>query len=92
MTEKNVSPAVAVSRRTSTHAVAKTATPGPDFICQNHGSIFLLIPCSDAARIWVDEYLPPDRLTFGHGVVIEPKFIWSILLGLQDEGFQVVPR
>lgn len=33
-----------------------------DFEVQNGGSIFLLIPCSDAARTWVEEHIPADVL------------------------------
>ncbi len=62
---------------------------GPDFVCQNHGSLFLLIPRSASAKIWCDEYLPADRLTFGDGVVIEPRYFWTILMALQDEGYEV---
>jgi hypothetical protein len=61
----------------------------PDFICENHGSLFLLIPRSAPARIWVEDNLPLDRMTFGDGVVIEPRYVWAILIGLQEEGLTV---
>ena len=61
----------------------------PDFICQNHGSIFLLIPRSALAKTWVQDNLQPDHLTFGDGVVIEPCHVWAILVGLQEDGLTV---
>jgi len=64
----------------------------PDFICENHGSIFLLRPVSPAAFVWIEENLPDDRLTFGNATVIEPRYVWAILLGLQDDGLTAVPR
>jgi hypothetical protein len=42
-----------------------------DFEVQNHSSIFLLCPPTDAAIGWVDEHLPEDVMTFGRGVVVE---------------------
>jgi len=60
-----------------------------DFICENHGSIFLLRPISPAAFIWVEQHLPSDRLTFGNAAVIEPRYVWAILVGLQDDGLVV---
>jgi len=68
------------------------SSPGntqPDFICQNHGSIFLLRPTSPAASRWIEEHLPPDRMTFHDAVVVEPRYVWAILIGLQDDGLTV---
>lgn len=61
----------------------------PDFIWQNHGSLFLLIRRSSPAKIWVEDNLPLDRLTFGNGIIIEPRYVWAILAGLQDDGLTV---
>jgi hypothetical protein len=62
---------------------------GSDFICENHGSIFLLIPRTTPATTWIEENLPSDRLIFGYGVVIEPRYVWTILVGLQADGLTV---
>jgi hypothetical protein len=64
-------------------------SPTSDFICENHGTLFLLIPLNAPAKIWIQENLPPDRITFGNAVVIEPRYVWAILLGLQDDGLVV---
>jgi hypothetical protein len=60
-----------------------SATP-PDFLLENHSSIF-----SPTAFAWIEEHLPPDRMTFGNAVVIEPRYVWAILAGLQDDGLVV---
>jgi hypothetical protein len=60
-----------------------------DFICENHGSIFLLRPVSPASFDWIESHLPSDRLTFGTAVVVEHRYIWAILAGLQDDGLVV---
>jgi hypothetical protein len=62
---------------------------GPDFICEYHLSLFLLRPLSPAASAWLEENLPSDRLTFGDATVVEPRFIWPIILGIQEDGLAV---
>jgi hypothetical protein len=69
--------------------VASGNSPTPDFLCENHGSIFLLRPISPAGFAWIEEHLPPDRITFGNAVVVEPRYVWAILVGLQDDGLVV---
>lgn len=65
---------------------------GPDFLVENHFTLFLLFPRSESARIWCDEHLPPDHLTFGQGIVIEARCFWPILEGIQNDGLTAVPR
>lgn len=60
-----------------------------DFYFANHGTITLLTPLNRVARTWVAEHLPPDRMTLGKGVVIEPRYAGYILRGLQDDGLTV---
>jgi hypothetical protein len=60
-----------------------------DFVCENHSSIFLLRPVSPSAFCWIEEHLPSDRITFGNAVVIEPRYVWAILVGLQEDGLVV---
>jgi hypothetical protein len=62
----------------------------PDFLLENHFSIFLLRPISPAGSAWIEERLPPDRITFGNAVVIEPRYVLAILVGLQDDGLVVI--
>ncbi len=69
--------------------VASGSSPTVDFLCENHGSVFLLRPVSPAAFAWIEEHLPPDRIAFGNAVVVEPRYVWAILVGLQDDGLVV---
>ena len=64
----------------------------PDFIVENHGSIFLLQPLTSAANSWISEHLPEDRMTFGGAVVVEHRYIWAILEGIQFDGLTAVPQ
>ena len=61
-----------------------------DFICENHGSIFLLRPVSPASFDWIESHLPSDRITLGSAVVVDHRCIWAILVGLQDDGLENV--
>ncbi len=60
-----------------------------DFVCENHGSVFLLFPRTAPAKIWIEEHLPSDRMTFCDAVVIEHRYVWAILEGLQEDGLTV---
>ena len=61
----------------------------PDFICENHGSLFLLFLLSQSAQSWVEEHLPTDVEWFGNAVVIENRYVWTILEGIQNDGLAV---
>jgi hypothetical protein len=69
--------------------VASGSSPTPDFLCENHGSIFLLRPVTQSAHSWIDEHLPSDAQWFGNGVVVEHRYIWAILEGIQNDGLAV---
>ena len=63
--------------------------PSADFTIQNEGSIFLLQPCTDAARSWVEEFLPEDRLEFAGAIVVEHRYIQDIVHGIRRDGLEV---
>ena len=60
-----------------------------DFWVQNHGSIYLLIPQTDAAKEWVEDNLPDDAQTFGAGIVVEHRYIYDIVNGIRGDGLEV---
>ncbi len=62
---------------------------GPDFLVENHGSVFLLQPLTPAADSWVDEHLPEDHITFGSAVCVEHRFIRDIVTGILGDGLVV---
>ncbi|HTE40299.1 MAG TPA: hypothetical protein VK629_05700 [Steroidobacteraceae bacterium] len=64
----------------------------PDFTFQNHGSICILVPVSEAAQAWRDAHLPAegeDCQEWGGGVVIEPRYVADILDGITNDGLSV---
>jgi hypothetical protein len=72
--------------------VSSGSSPTVDFLCENHGSIFLLRPVSPTSFDWIESHLPSDRISFGNAVVVEPRYVWAILVGLQEAGLTAVPR
>jgi len=62
---------------------------GPDFRCENHGSVFLLTPVTQSAQSWIEENLPSGAQWFGNGVAVEHRYIWAILEGIQNDGLAV---
>jgi hypothetical protein len=63
-----------------------TSGNGPDFLVENHGTIFLLQPLTPAANSWIDDHLPEDRMTFGSAVCVEHRFIRDIVRGILNDG------
>ena len=71
--------------------VASGNSPTADFELQNHGSIFLLIPQSTSARIWVDDHIGRDNGFQPHypSIVIEHRYVSDIVEGIQNDGLAV---
>jgi hypothetical protein len=60
-----------------------------DIIIQNHGSVCILNHFTDAGAAWCDEHLPEDALTWGDGIVIEPRYVGDIVDGIVADGLEV---
>lgn len=64
-----------------------------DLLVDNHGSIFLLRPLSQAGADWVKDHLPDDVMRWGYGpmagVVVEHRYIGAIVDGAQADGLTV---
>jgi hypothetical protein len=61
----------------------------PDFEVQNEGSIYLLRPMSEGARIWCAEHLPEDAPRFGVAYAVEHRYIRDIVEGVMADGYNV---
>lgn len=60
-----------------------------DFHLQDEGTIAILTPLTKEAEEWVDEHLPEDATRWGQGVVIEHRFVATILNALAVDGFSI---
>ncbi len=65
---------------------------GPDFIVENHHSIFLLRPQNEQAIAWVNEHIGADNgfQPYWPTVVIEHRYIADIVAGIQSDGLAVL--
>ena len=70
---------------------ASGSSPSPDFVVENHFTIFLLRPLTPAAKSWVQENLPDEsnRMDFAGSVVVEHRYISEIVRGAQADGLVV---
>ena len=60
-----------------------------DFKVYREGNIFLLLPKSEAARVWCSEHLPEDAMRWADAYVVEHRHIGPIVEGLVADGFSV---
>jgi hypothetical protein len=69
----------------------RTPKPKADFILENHFSILLLRPVTDAGRNWVEEYIGPDNgyQPYFPTVVVEPRYADDIITGIREYGLEV---
>jgi hypothetical protein len=65
-----------------------TSPTGPDFVLENHFSIFLLRPLSESAKAWVKEFIGPDNgfQPYFPTIVIESRYVGPILDGIRESG------
>ena len=62
----------------------------PDFVVENHGSIFLLRPLTAAAKSWVDEHVGDDGYQpYYPTLVVEHRYIADIVRGAGAGGLVV---
>jgi len=64
---------------------------GPDFIVENHGSIFLLRPQNERAVAWADEHIGSENgfQPYWPTVVVEHRYIAAIVAGIRNDGLGV---
>lgn len=55
----------------------------------HEGSIFLFTPKTLRAAEWLEEHIDPEATRFGAGVVVEPRYVADLTLGLLDAGLIV---
>jgi hypothetical protein len=67
------------------------SSPTIDFLCENHGSIFLLKPLTPSATSWAEEHISQDNgyQPYFPTVVVEPRYIADIVQGIQSDGLAV---
>ena len=61
----------------------------PDFILQDHGSIWLCIPQSRRAERHLRRNTGPESQWWGGGLAVEPRFVESLATSIQDDGYTI---
>lgn len=72
-----------------TSGTSPTRSVDPDFVLEDHGSVFLLRPISPASFIWIGEHIPEDAQWFGNAVAVEHRYIGDIVDGIASDGLEV---
>lgn len=60
-----------------------------DVRVDNHGSVVLLTPLTDAAEQWMVENIP-DAQHWVNARVVEPRYVETVLDGMITDGLEVV--
>ncbi len=65
----------------------------PDFLVENHGSVFLLRPQTEQAVAWAEEHIGSENgfQPYWPTVVIEHRYVRDIVGGIQNDGLAVQP-
>jgi hypothetical protein len=59
-----------------------------DILVQDHGSIILVIPQNQDVKDWFKDHVA-EMQTLGPAVAVEPRFLSTLLDGLEEEGFTI---
>jgi hypothetical protein len=60
-----------------------------DFVLQNHGSVCLLCPMTEAASDHLEANSSEEAFWFAGGLVVEPRYVSDLVEALSGEGFTV---
>lgn len=67
-----------------------TGVQSPDLTVENHGTIFLFRPESDAGRDWLAENTDPDAPWFGDALAVEHRYAHDLATAASNDGLVVV--
>lgn len=57
------------------------------FDIEDHGSVVLVRPHTTDVRDWLVENISDEAQWFGGALVVEPRYVEALFLGLVGEGF-----
>jgi hypothetical protein len=56
---------------------------------ENHGSIWLARPLTEAGLTWVKDNIAGDAQWWARGVVVEPRYVADLVHGMTEDGLEV---
>ena len=63
--------------------------PLTDVYIAGGANLYMFILKTPAARAWVEDNVSEDRLTFGHGLVVEWRYVADLAAGMRDDGLVI---
>ena len=64
-------------------------TVGPDFVFENHGTLYLVRPQNEAARRHLQDNVQEDAQWWGDALVVEHRYALPLSEALADNGWDV---
>ena len=61
------------------------------FALQDGGSVVILYPRDEEARIWIEDHTDDDTLTWCSGIVIEPRHLEMMNDAIKETGGTIEP-
>lgn len=61
----------------------------PDVLVHNEGTIFLFCPLTPRAKQWIADNVEANATWFGHVLVVEHRFAWSLTYEMKDAGLNL---
>lgn len=61
----------------------------PDFIFENHGSLYLVTPQHEDAREHLADNVADEALWHGKALVVEPRYAFGLAEALHENGYTV---
>lgn len=58
----------------------------PDFRVENHGSIILVWPLTQAAKNWLHGHTEEDSQWHGSALAVEPRYTDQLVHGMECDG------
>ena len=60
-----------------------------DVSVEDHGSIILVRPITNAAKGWIHENVQYDAQWFGGALAVESRYLGGLIAGMRDSGLEV---
>jgi len=63
-----------------------------DVLVYLDSSLSIVKPQTDGARDWISEHISEDAQWFAGGVVVEPRYLEDVVVGMREDGLVVHPE
>lgn len=78
-------------RKVATQFTRRDPLTKQDFTINNHGSVVLLVPNTEAAKDWADEHIGKDNgfQPYWPTMLFEPRYVAQVVHDIQAQGLSV---